>query len=877
MMTHPSFRASWIAYACLFASGAASLVYELIWFRHLSLIFGASLYALSAVLCAFMMGLAAGAWGMGRVLARLSGTEPGKLIRIYGLLEGLIGLYALCFPLGLGLLEKLYPLILPASGQVGLVVHLLEFFLSTLLMFPATLLMGATLPLVGCWATGNQTERVFSQVSLLYGVNTFGAVFGCLFTQFFAIRLWGVQGATWFAVALNAVVFMLCYGKARIFYSVESSPAQPATRKRKTQQDTEVSPAIGVLVFAMFAYSGMASLSSEILWTRILVFPMGSTLYSFALILATFLSGIALGSLTANKLLGQSNRVLKFVGIEIAIGVFCIAILPVLANLTEWTSLVDRYFYSLDSSPEKILLIRSLFAFTLMFLPTFGFGLLFPLANHIHSYRFEGVGKILGNTYSINTVGAVLGTILTPFVFIPLWGIRLSLYGVYAVLILFGVYVLTKVREFKPVPSVMVSGAVLFVLVLGKGFWVPEIKTQKAGQGNFSRLEVNVPAERIRLLDYKEGEFSTISVVEDKESRARTIYLDGFSTATVSSSFSGSTYMQAMGFVPMALHPSPKRVLVIGFGTGNTLGTASLFPGAEVHGVEIDKNVLKFSKWFSQWNRDVLNRPNTKMFIQDGRAYLKWSQSEYDVIIMEPMSPLQAGVVNLYSKEFYELALSHLKEDGLLVQWLPLHLVGPEDARSITHTFDQVFPEFSVWNSFLTRIVMLVGSRQPVTLDKNHFETLMGNVQLKQIAEEMKVNSFLDFADFYITDGKRLSPFLAGAGAITDDSPLLEFSSVSLLPPLQWETDESFLNLLRPRLGQVPEVKGMSTQEQEVFNRAYAVRTAQRFGLFVRRYHGPGENFFSSGNYHGGLEALRIYFESNKSAKIHLRDAQWSD
>jgi spermidine synthase len=877
MMTHPSFRASWIAYACLFASGAASLVYELIWFRHLSLIFGASLYALSAVLCAFMMGLAAGAWGMGRVLARLSGTEPGKLIRIYGLLEGLIGLYALCFPLGLGLLEKLYPLILPGSGQVGLVVHLLEFFLSTLLMFPATLLMGATLPLVGCWATGNQTERVFSQVSLLYGVNTFGAVFGCLFTQFFAIRLWGVQGATWFAVALNAAVFMLCYGKARIFYSVESSPAQPATRKRKTQQDTEVSPAIGVLVFAMFAYSGMASLSSEILWTRILVFPMGSTLYSFALILATFLSGIALGSLTANKLLGQSNRVLKFVGIEIAIGVFCIAILPVLANLTEWTSLADRYFYSLDSSPEKILLIRSLFAFTLMFLPTFGFGLLFPLANHIHSYRFEGVGKILGNTYSINTVGAVLGTILTPFVFIPLWGIRLSLYGVYAVLILFGVYVLAKVREFKPVPSVMVSGAVLFVLVLGKGFWVPEIKTQKAGQGNFSRLEVNVPAERIRLLDYKEGEFSTISVVEDQESRARTIYLDGFSTATVSSSFSGSTYMQAMGFVPMALHPSPKRVLVIGFGTGNTLGTASLFPGAEVHGVEIDKNVLKFSKWFSQWNRDVLNRPNTKMFIQDGRAYLKWSQSEYDVIIMEPMSPLQAGVVNLYSKEFYELALSHLKEDGLLVQWLPLHLVGPEDARSITHTFDQVFPEFSVWNSFLTRIVMLVGSRQPVTLDKNHFETLMGNEQLKQIAEEMKVNSFLDFADFYITDGKRLSPFLAGAGAITDDSPLLEFSSVSLLPPLQWETDESFLNLLRPRLGQVPEVRGMSTQEQEVFNRTYAVRTAQRFGLFVRRYHGPGENFFSSGNYPGGLEALRIYFESNKSAKIHLRDAQWSD
>jgi spermidine synthase len=884
MNNYTSYKVSWVAYACIFISGAASLAYELIWFRHFALLFGASLYALSAVLCAFMMGLAAGAWIMGRILARI-GTEitPGKLIRAYGLLEGLIGFYALCFPFGLDLLETLYPLILPESGEVGLGVHILEFILGTLLMFPATLLMGATLPLMGCWATGNQRQKVFTQVSLLYGVNTIGAVFGCLFTQFFAVRLLGVQGATWVAIGLNALVFILCFGRPQNFYTTDSSQTQTKKINKKQEKEAGVSPTIVFLVFVMFAYSGMASLSSEILWTRILVFPLGSTLYSFALILATFLLGIATGSLAANKLLGRSHWVLKFVGIEIAIGVFCIAIIPVLSNLTEWTSLADQYFYSLDPSAGKTFLIRALFAFGLMFLPTFGFGLLFPLANHIYSYRFDelkgedGVGKILGNTYSINTVGAVLGTVLTPFVFIPLFGIRLSLYGIYAVLILFGLYILGRVRKLRPLSMTMVLGGVFLLLALGKNYWVAEIETQKAGQGNFARLEVNVPADRIRLLDYKEGEHSTISVVEDKESRARTIYLDGFSTATVSSAFSGSTYMQAMGFVPMALHPSPKRVLVIGFGTGNTMGTASMFPGAEVHGVEIDKNVLKFSKWFATWNHDVLNRPNTKMFIQDGRAFLKWSQSTYDVIIMEPMSPLQAGVVNLYSKEFYELALSHLKEDGLLVQWLPLHLVGPEDARSITHTFQKVFPEFSVWNSFLTRIVMLVGSRKPVSLDKNHFETLMGSPEIKQIAQEMKVNSFLDFADFFVTDGKRLSPFLEGAGEITDDSPLLEFSSVSLLPPLQWETDESFLNLLRPRIDQFPDVKGISAGELEILKQSFAIRTAQRLGLFARRYHGPGEDYFASGKYFAGLEALRVYFESNKSTKIDLHDAKWND
>ncbi len=878
MNDHCSNKVSGVAYACLFASGAASLVYELIWFRHLALVFGATLYALSAVLCAFMMGLAGGSWVMGRVLTQTS-HEPGKLIRWYGLLEGLIGLYALCFPFGLDLLEKLYPLILPESGQVGLGVHMLEFMLSTLLMFPATLLMGATLPLLGCWATGNQTEKVLTQVSRLYGVNTFGAVFGCLFTQFFAIRVWGVQGATWFAMGLNALVFIICLSQARLFYvpGSESAKVKDKSQKQKIKQETVVSPAISILVFALFAYSGMASLSSEILWTRILVFPLGSTLYSFALILSTFLLGISIGSLTANKLLGQSHQVLKFVGIEIAIGIFCIAILPVLGNLTEWTSLADHYFYSLDPSAGKTFLIRAMFAFGLMFIPTFGFGLLFPLANHILSYRFEGVGKTLGNTYCINTMGAVLGTLLTPFVFIPLFGIRLSLYGIYAVLILFGFYILGRVRGFRPASMMGVLGGVFFVLVLGKGYFVPDIETREAGKGNFTRLEINVPPDRVRLLAYKEGEFSTLSVVEDKESRARTIYLDGFSTATVSSSFSGSTYMQAMGFVPMALHPSPKRVLVIGFGTGNTIGTASLFPGAEVHGVEIDKNVLEFSKWFVTWNHDVLHRPNTKMFIQDGRAFLKWSKFKYDVIIMEPMSPLQAGVVNLYSREFYELALSRLKEDGLLVQWLPLHLVGPEDARSITHTFQNVFPEFSVWNSFLTRIVMLVGSRQSITLDKNHFDSLMNNDQLKNIAQEMKVNSFLDFADFFITEGKHLSPFLQGAMEINDDSPLLEFSAVSLMPPLQWQTDESFLNLLHYRLDHYPVVKGLSAGRLEVFKQSYTIRTAQRLSLFARRYHGPGEDVFASGNYLGGLEALRNYFASKTSPRIDLKDAHWND
>ena len=847
----------------------ATLVYELIWFRYLTLVFGATLYALSAVLCAFMLGLAGGAWGMGRILAKGDGSK--RLIFWYGIFEGLIGLYALSFPLGLELLEKIYPLVLPSDGQAGLMVHIMEFLLGTFLMLPATLLMGATLPLVSCWAVGNEKRQVFSKISLLYGWNTLGAVFGCLFTQFFAIQLWGVQGAIWFGVLLNALVFLVCFVCGRIFYQVDQQHISAKKENNNSVADEDIGN-INLLVFVMFAYSGMASLSSEILWTRILVFPMGTTLFSFALILATFLSGIAFGSLVARRLLGESNWILKFILIEISIGLVCIGILPLLENLTEWTSLTDRFFYSIENSPEKTLFIRFLFAFGLMFVPTFGFGLLFPLANHIYSFRLQAVSKAIGNVYSINTLGGVLGTILTPFVFIPLFGIRLSIYLIYAVLILFGVFVLAKYRKQNPV---LILAVVLVVLIVGKTIFVPQIEIGESGVHNLARLEINVPEDRIKLLDYKEGEFSTISVVEDTESGARTIYLDGFSTATVSRSFSGSAYMQAMGFVPMMLHPEPKNVLVIGFGTGNTLGIASLFSKANVHGVEIDKNVLKFSKWFSDWNHDVLKRPNTKMFIQDGRAFLRWSKTRYDVIVMEPMSPLQAGVVNLYSKEFYELALNHLKEDGILVQWLPLHLVGREDARSITQTFKNVFPESSVWNSFLTRIVLLIGSREKINIDKNLFVTKLNNPELKKVAEEIKVMSFLDFADFFITDANHLSAFLENSGEISDDRPILEFSKVSLLPPLKWETDEVFLNMLRHRINQKPPVTGMTLQEREAFDRNFKLRTAQRLAVFSRRYQGPGAEAFARRNYFSGLETMSIYFDTYLQPQVHLDDAQW--
>jgi spermidine synthase len=867
-----------IPYFCLFLSGTASLVYELIWIRQLTLVFGGTLYAISAVLCAFMTGLALGAWGIVRFLRwqkeRGQGIHP---ILLYGILEGLIGLYGLIFPLGLKILEQIYPHL--GSLGSGTFLHIVEFLLSALLMLPPTLLMGATLPLIGSWCIGEQPQRIFSRVSLLYSLNTFGAVFGCLYTQLFAVEHFGIRITNWSAVAMNAMVAFLCWAWQKQVQSADIEEVPESAHKGKDRKIREDGPVpnrmLSLLLLFIFVYSGMVSLSSEILWTRVLVFPMGSTLYSFALILATFLFSIALGSLIAEKLLGNSRWVLKFLLIELGIGIIAIGILPLLEQIPEWTAKADLLFYGLENTAGQTLFVRSLFAFGLMFFPTLGFGMLFPLANRIHLSLFGSISGTLGNSYAFNTMGAVLGTLLTPFVFIPHFGIRLSLFLLYALLILISAGALALYLGGRPV-RFAVSGGLAVVLIVGGYFWSqPVVSTKRLGEHNLARTEVNVSKEQIRLLDYKEGDFTTLSVVEDAKTGARTLYVNGFSTATVSDSIGGSAYMQAMGFVPMALHPDPKRALVICFGTGNTLGTVSLFPGVQVDGVEIDRNVLSFAKWFSSWNHDVLNRPNTRIVVQDGRTFTRWTESSYDAITLEPMSPVQAGVVNLYSKEFYEQALNRLNPDGLMMQWLPLHLVGPDDAKAIIKTFQEVFPHTSVWNSFLTRIVLLVGSRKPIELDNTRFDTLMQIPKLKESARQMGVQSILDLTDFFITDGVRLKPYLQDAPVITDDQPLLEFSPVTLLPPLKWETDESFLNLLRYRVDQKPPVTGLSPIEEERLLSDFEIRTAQRFSVFSRRYHGPGENTFAVKNYRAGMEAMRNYMAEKKDTPISLQGAEW--
>jgi spermidine synthase len=861
-----------IPYACLFLSGWTSLTYELIWIKQLRLVFGGTLYAISAVLCAFMAGLALGAWGISKYLQRPR-REHLNLVRLYGKLEAAIGLYALAFPFLLQGLTAVYPhLVDPLSGS-DFTRHGTEFILSALLMLPATFMMGATLPVIGSWSIGTRSANIFPNLSFLYALNTFGAVAGVLYTQFFATQFLGIQGTNQSAVVLNGLVFFLCW-----FWQPDEKVKEPASRR--TQESAPLEEAVpsrglGLMLLIVFGYSGLVALASEILWTRVLVFPLGSSLYSFAIILATFLFGIALGSAVAAKLLGRSRWVAKFLAVELAIGLFCLLMFPAFDILTEWTLKADQLFYALENTPGRTLMVRSLAAFAFMILPTVGFGLIYPLANHIHFNLFGNVTGTLGNSYAVNTIGGILGTALTPFLLVPLWGIQKTLFILYSVLIALSLAAWAWHRGNR-LKQWAVSLTLCAGIIIGSyAALTPSTAAGQLGEHNLARVEINTSLEHLKLLDYKEGNFSTLSVVEDKRSGARTLYVDGFSTATVSHSVGGSAYMQAMGFVPMMLHPDPKRALVMCFGTGNTLGTVARFPGVEVDGVEIDRNVLSLAHWFAPWNHDAVNRDNVDVTVQDARGFIRWTDRTYDVITLEPMSPVQAGVNNLYSKEFYEQSRRRLNPGGLMMQWLPLHLVGSTDALAIVKTFQSVFLHTSVWNSYLTRIVLLVGSNEPHVLDKSRFDQQMKNDTVRRMAEEIGIYHFLDFMDFYLADGQSLAPLMDRAPMLTDDRPLLEHSPATLVPPLKRDTDETFLNLLQFRMGRFPPVRGISQEEVYFFQRNYEMRTARRFSVFSQRYQGPGAEAFANKQYRVGLERVQSFLDSHQGPFIRLSDSGW--
>jgi spermidine synthase len=757
--------------ACFFASGAAALLYEVVWLRLLGLMFGHTVHAITTVLAAYMGGLALGSFVFGRWA-----DHARRPLRTYAFLEAGIGLYCLATPLLFAGADRLYlavhHAIEPSSGAATAI----QFGLSAVLLLVPTTLMGATLPLLSR-VVAERAALVGSRVGTLYALNTWGAVAGTAATGFFLLPSIGLRATILLGVAVNAIVAAV----ALVVDAWLSRIAAGAPQRRVAAEAADAAPPPPLAVWlalAAIGVSGAASMAYEIAWTRGLSLVVGSSTYAFSAMLTTFLAGLALGALAVSAALRRWRFGLgTFAVVEIAIGIAALALLPVFGALPElFLSVMGR----LEPSHGTALLTQFALSSLTMIVPTFLIGATLPLVIAALSRGVDEVGRHVGKVYGANTIGTIIGSAVAGFALLPLVGIETTVRIAAAVNVLVGVVVLsalegrTRARLVGAVASVAALAALTALLprwdrnVMVSGVSV-YAQTFLQDQEDASVRQAVANRE---LLFYEEGLNTTVSVVR----------LDGEHIAlSVNGKFDGGNGADMatqllLGQLPALFHTDAHRALVIGLGTGVTAGALAQHPLEAIDVAELEPAVLRAARFFSKENHGVLDDPRVRIIEGDGRHVLAAAATPYDLVISEPSNPWIAGVGNLFTREFYQTAREHLSDRGVMVQWLQGYSIFPREMRMVVRTFQEVFPDATIWRA-TPNDYLLVGSRTPLELDLAAMERRVAEsagtrtdlARLRTDVEELLYRFHLS-----AEDARR---YAEGAPLNTDDLPLLEFAA----------------------------------------------------------------------------------------------------
>jgi spermidine synthase len=771
-------------------SGATALVYQITWVRNLTLIFGASFQATSIVLASFMAGLCLGGFFLGRYSGRV--VRP---LRTYALLEIGIAACAVALPSLLNLADAAYVQVALAAGGVTPSLNVVRFALAFGILVLPTFLMGATLPVLTEAFVGRYAE-FGSRLSWLYGINTLGAVVGTVATGFFLIPRLGVWHSQLLAAAINVGIGLVALAidwrwrtlPARLDGTGDAGDVSPKAAGAVGDPPPPLEPAdrLGAqLAYRGAAVAGMCALALEVMWTRAVSISVGTTTYSFTVMLASFLTGIWLGSwlhavmpLRRIRPHVQLGLVMLIIGSSSALASYWIPRLP---------SLVLQLNVALYGVQARILPGTTLLAgFVVMLIPCIFMGISFPLAGQARASLGAGFGRSAGDTLGWNTLGSIVGSLLAGFVLIPLMGLQRGMllvagaYAGYACLVL-GAPVVAGLESRRWRAAAATSIPVVAALSLA--WWVPpwDVRTMGAFENNqlaryvSGQGDVDVPGslEDTVVVYYREGQASTVSVVEMRRG-GRGLLVNG---KTIAADYTTDVPIQALlGHIPVLTHPDPKTALVIGLGTGFTLGGLTAHSSLdEITLVEIEPAVIGAQPMFAAVNGDPLSDPRLRVYLQDGRNYLRTTPDRFDVITADPIHPWNQGSGYLFTAEYYRIARARLKAGGIMCQWLPTYGLSIENFRSIVATFDSVFPHTILWQNGYE--ALLIGSRSPFRIE---FEELARRLTETSVAEQLAFIGLDDphaFMAELALDAEQVRVYAAGGIINRDDNLYLEFSS----------------------------------------------------------------------------------------------------
>jgi spermidine synthase len=724
----------WALYPAVLLSGFTALVYEVVWARHLALVLGSATSAASAVLSAFMFGLAAGA-----LLVGWRADASKRPLRWYGVLEIGIGVYALAF-------DSLLDL---AGGLLAAHPWLCAF---ALLSLPAAL-MGGTLPVLAR-AASDTTQRGTRAFGSLYGVNTLGAVLGAMLAGVVLLEAFGLSGATRFAAVLNIVLGVGFWAAAMV--AGERSLYVPDEEAPPPRPLGDAEPAI----LLAFFLAGFAALGLEMAWFRLLVYYLEGFTIAFGLMLAAYLLGLGAGALggTTLALLAKNPRRLlaRILLVEAVLALATFLLVTPLGDSLE----AMRKDYTLKDAIDSAYAMKLFWTALVVVLPaTFCAGMLMPVVARITLADRESIGLHTGVVYAVSTFGAVLAPPVVAFWLLPALGAGKTIAALGAVLLLAGTAVAFArgLREWAFAGGAAVA---FVVLCLAAGLGTPLVERSHVLRSEKPR----------RLLHADPGEMCDVAVVEEVPDATRRLYLDGFSAAETGAHYA---YMRMQGHLPLLLHPAPGRVLVIAFGTGTTAGAVACHPEVkEIVCVEIEPGVYDAARFFEKANRNVLADGRVKRVVADGRTYVR-TGGKFDVITLEPLMPYTPQAVHFYTKEFYDLARSALNPGGICCQWIPPQGVSGDDFRMLVASAVAAFPHVSLW--YFPHAVLMLGTDAEPRIEAAQ---LVARVNTESILADLRFAAVEDgphLLGAHVVSGAALKAAVDGAKPMTDDHPDLEF------------------------------------------------------------------------------------------------------
>lgn len=806
-----------------FLSGMTGLVYEIIWTRMLVKIIGGAPFAVSIVLTVFMGGMGLGSFLASRSTDRIAG--PKSIVKIYGILELIIGAFALLVPGIISAIRPLQALLYNNMFDNAAPYHLLTFLFCVVVLSVPAICMGATLPLL-CRFYVLNLDHLGAQAGRLYGLNTIGAALGALLCGFWAINILGIQGTVLAAAGVNGMIGLACLllsgGKGKRRARVRSTGeyikvfSKDRTSTRGTPEPSSFERRAALVIFAV---TGFCSMAYEVILTKLLGLIVGPTTYSFTIVLVVFIFGLALGSIIFGRLADKTAAPFKLlIWTQMGAAFFILGASQLLGNSQLFFA---KLIYVFQDHFALLSLTKALALFVFLIIPTLFLGASFPLVGKIFTRSFSRVGRSIGFAYSINTVGAVLGSFCAGFLLIPLMGKENSLRLVIATQLLTSLaagFILLAKRRQKHKPIFLAVPAVLgFILC----FLYPSWNQDLLAGSKYHRLsyfessirntgwldslfrgnDILSSYEQSEHVHYGEdvGGFTAISRTSD--AFGNIMYSMAISGKTDASSRKDMKTQTLLTHFPMLFHPSAKSVMVVGLASGITAGEVLHYPIERLDILEINRQVVIASDYFNEWNNHVLDHPKTHLILQDARAHLQLTRRKYDVIISEPSNPWMAGLAVLFTSENFARARDRLKENGIFVQWFHAYDMDWETFALVGRTFARVFPNSLLVSTHLFPFgndYLLVGIKNDSALD---LETARRN--LAHVRKSTNV-TITDPSLLYRLIVSEDMPAFFGPGPInTDDRPRLEFSA----PRLMDSSDKQIIENIQSRRRLRPETQ----------------------------------------------------------------------